>query len=204
MQAVIAGRQWLFLALLLIAGFEADAGIYSCTGAKGNRTISDHPRAGCVSQTVHGKTGEPRGEVPKFQTPEEVAAADEEQRAHAMRKAEDLKRARSDRELLRLFPDQAAHDRARAKEQADIRHNIRQYEGRIASTERERATLMAEKDFYPGGNLPLKLKLAFDGNDATLAATRNSMQTAQTDLSRSDAKFDQQLAYLKGLWGSRR
>ena len=197
-------RHGLLAALLFVAGFGAEAGIYSCTDAKGNRSISDHARAGCVSQTVHGKTGEPRGEVPKFRTPEEVAAAEEERRVQAVRKAEELKRARADRELLRLFPDPAAHDRARAKEQAEIRHHIRQFEGRIAAAERERETLMAEKEFYPGGNLPLKLKLALDGNDATLAATRNSMQTAQTDLGRIDAKFDQQSARLKDLWGARR
>ncbi|HZV91890.1 MAG TPA: hypothetical protein VFF72_01660, partial [Caldimonas sp.] len=84
---------------------------------------------------------------------------------------------RRDRNLIARYPNEAAHNRARAKALDDLRASVRVSKERIALLNAERKPLLDEAEFYVGKSLPSKLKLALDANDASLDAQKALIQT---------------------------
>ncbi|MEP6740024.1 MAG: DUF4124 domain-containing protein [Caldimonas sp.] len=190
------------IACAALVAVEAHGAIFTCVDAKGQKHTQDHLIAACADreQIELNNDGSKRRVIPPSQTEEERAAADARERAAAVEAASAAAAVRSDRALLKSYPDQAAHDRARREALDEVRTAIRIYEARVEQLNRQRKPLLDEKEFYVGKELPVPLKLALDGNGALLDAQKQLIQGQQDELKRIDLLFDKQLAKLKQLW----
>ena len=107
---------------------------------------------------------------------------------------------RRDRNLIARYPNEAAHNKARAKALDDLRASVRVSKERIALLNVERKPLLDEAEFYVGKPLPSKLKLALDANDASLDAQKALIQNQEAESVRINALYDVELARLRKLW----
>lgn len=179
------------------------APIYTCTDASGKKLTSDRPIVECNAreQRVLNADGSVRSVRPPTMTADERAAAEEREREALADRARQQEAVRRDRNLLARFPNEAAHRKQRELALDDVRKSLRQSEARLVTLASERKPLTNEAEFYVGKQLPLKLKLALDANDASVDAQKSLVQNQQIEVLRIDKLYDTELERLKKLWG---
>jgi hypothetical protein len=178
--------------------------IFQCVLADGRKVTSDKPIAECMT------AGKPQRELNKDGSEKAIVEAppteDEKAERERLRRQREAERTayeievRRDRDLLKRFPNEAAHGKAREKALDDVANSVRNSENRIKLLLQERKPLMDEAEFYVGKPLPNKVKLGLDANDAALEAQRSLVQNQQTEVVRINALYDAELARLKKLW----
>jgi hypothetical protein len=178
--------------------------IFQCVLSDGRKVTSDKPIAECMTagkpQRELNKDGSEKAIVEPPLTEDEKA---ERERLKRQREAERTAyeiEVRRDRDLLKRFPNEAAHAKAREKALDDVATSVRNSEARIKLLLQERKPLENEAEFYVGKALPAKVKLGLDANDAALEAQRSLVQNQQTEVVRINALYDAELARLKRLW----
>ena len=199
------GIEALGLAVLLLGApwaATAASSIYSCVDARGKRLTSDRPIAECNGreQRLLNEDGSVRRVLSPTLTADERAEAEAAERRAAEERMARQDAVRRDRTLLARFPNEAAHQRARAAALADVDKAVLLSQQRGAELARERKPLLDEAEFYQGRPLPLKLRLALDANDAGVEAQRSLAQNQQAEAVRINAAFDAELARLRRLW----
>lgn len=182
----------------------AAAAIYSCTGKDGKQIKQDHPIADCAKddQIEQNTDGSRKRVVPRPETEDERAAREARERAEEAERKQRQVDIRADRQLLLRFPTKAAHDGARMKALEEPRGLIRVSEERKKLLLAERKPLLDDAEFYVGKPLPLKLKLALDANDASLAAQESLRQNQEAEIARINKNFDVELERLRILWAT--
>lgn len=180
--------------------------IYSCLDAAGKRLTRDRPIPECTAreQKVMNPDGSLNRIVPPTMTSEEAAAEEERLRAAEIDRIRLRDAQKRDQNLLTRYPDEAAHRRARELALEDVRKALRTSEQRLAALAKERKPLTDEAEFYVGKQLPLKLKLALDANDASVDAQRTLVQNQKLEAVRIDRNYDEQLERLRRLWAGAR
>jgi hypothetical protein len=178
--------------------------IFQCTLPDGRKVTSDKPIVECMN------AGKPQRELNKdgsekgvFEAPPTEEEKGERERINRQREAERTAleiEIRRDRDMVKRYPNEAAHGKARARALDDVANAVRSSEARIKLLLQERKPMEDEKEFFVGKPLPNKLKLALDGNDAALEAQRSLVQNQQTEIVRVNALYDAELARLKKLW----
>ena len=186
------------------AAEQPSSRIFQCVLPDGRKLTSDKPIAECMnagkSQRELNRDGSEKAIVEAPPTEDEKAERDRIRRQReAERTAYEIE-VRRDRDMLKRFPNEAAHGKAREKALDDIASSVRSSESRIKLLLQERKPLEDEREFYVGKPLPSKLKLALDANDASLEAQRSLVQNQQTEVVRINALYDAELARLKKLW----
>jgi hypothetical protein len=199
--ALCGGCAW---APAAFAAEKVPTRIYQCTLADGRKVTSDKPIVECTSagksQRQLNQDGSQKGVFEAPLTEDEKAERDRLVRQRdAERTAQELE-IRRDRDMLKRYPDEAAHGKARARALDDVAASVRTSEARIKALLQERKPLEEEKEFYVGRSLPHKLKLALDANDAALEAQRALVQNQQTEIVRVSSLYDGELARLRKLW----
>ena len=177
-------------------------GIYSCT-INGKKITADRPIAECanVPQIERNTDGSPRRTLQPVPTIIET-----EQEAQRLRMDEERRTAialavRHDQNLMRRYPHEAAHQKARDKALNDARNAVRSSEARLAILKAERKPLLAEKEFYPQPKtVPPKLTQQLDANDASQKAQEELIQNANAEVGRINKIYDDELVKLKKLW----
>ena len=184
------------------ADAAAAASIYTCTDAHGKRLTSDRPIVECNAreQRLLNADGSVRRVLPPTLTADERAEIEATERRAATERMARQDAVRRDRTLLARFPDEAAHQRARAAALADVEKGVLLSQQRSAALARERKPLLEEAEFYQGRPLPLKLRLALDANDAGVEAQKALVQNQQAEAVRINALFDAELARQRRLW----
>jgi len=179
------------------------SGIYSCTLPDGRRLTSDRPIAECTAreQRIHNADGSLRAVLPPFLSPEERAAQEAKERRLAAEQAAKNDAIRRDRNLMLRFPNAQVHQQARAAALDDVKKGIELSERRIKELALERKPLLDETEFYKGKPLPPKLKLQLDRNEAASTAQQQLIGNSRAELVRINARYDEELARLKRLWG---
>lgn len=198
------GARWMVCAFVLAAGAaQAAAPIYMCIDANGKRHTSDRPILECSTrdQKVLNPDGSVKQVLPPTLTADERAEQEARERQAAVERAQQQDAIRRDRNLMVRFPNEAAHNKARAAALDDVRNAVQLSEKRIAALAADRKPLMDEAEFYAGKQLPLKLKQQLDANDAATEAQRSLIQNQQAEIVRINALYDTELARLKKLWG---
>ncbi len=176
--------------------------IYACVDANGKHITSDRPIAECLSRehrvlNPDGSTREIRSPV---MTADEQAEQDARDRAKAVRAAIEADAIRSDRNLRSRYPNEAAHQRARAAALDDVRRTLQLSQRRLDDLAAERKPLEEEAEFYAGRQLPPLLKQQLDGNEAAAEAQRTLMVNQRAETQRINAAFDAELARLRAVW----
>ena len=176
--------------------------IYACVDANGKHITSDRPIAECLARehrilNPDGSTREIRSPVP---TADEQADQEARERAKAVRAAIEADAVRSDRNLRSRYPNEAAHQRARAAALDDVRRTVQLSQRRLDDLAAERKPLQDEAEFYVGRPMPGLLKQQLDGNEAATEAQRTLMANQQAETRRINAAFDAELARLRAVW----
>ena len=200
--AALAAAAAVAVGLVGAPALAAAPSIYSCIDAHGKRLTSDRPIAECNSreQRLLNADGSVRRVLSPSLTADEVAEIEAAERKAAGERTARQDAVRRDRTLLTRFPNEAAHQRARAAALADVEKGVLLSQQRSAALARERKPLLDEAEFYQGRPLPLKLRLALDANDAGVEAQRALVQNQQAEAVRINASFDVELARLRRLW----
>jgi len=183
----------------------ANPRIFQCVLPDGRKVTSDKPIAECMNvgkaQRELNKDGSEKAVVEAPLTEDEKV---ERERIRRQREAERTAyeiEVRRDRDMLKRFPNEVAHGKAREKALDDVASSVRNTEARVKLLLQERKPLLDELEFYPSPRpVPHKLRLALDANDASLEAQRSLVQNQQTEVVRINALYDTELARLKKLW----
>ncbi|MDQ2735621.1 MAG: hypothetical protein M3Y55_11685 [Pseudomonadota bacterium] len=176
--------------------------VFSCIDANGKKHTSDRPIPDCNDrdQLLLNPDGSFNRIRPPPPTADEAAAMEAKEReANAQRVARN-DAIRRDRNLIARFPDETAHNKARAKALDDVRNAVRVSQARVIQLTAERKPLLEEAEFYVGKSKPSKLSLALDANDALLEAQKSLIQNQQMEEIRINALYDAELARLRRLW----
>jgi hypothetical protein len=197
--------RWAICGLALVSSFawaQQAAGIYSCIDPTGKKLTSDRPIMECnnLPQRVLNGDGSVKKVLAPTRTADEQADWEAKQRDMAIALANKQEATRRDRNLLARYPDEAAHRKARQEALDPVRKGIRQAEQRLAALAVERKPMNDEAEFYVGKQLPFKLKLQMDANDASVDAQKSLLQNQQVEYARVDALYDTELEHLRQLW----
>ncbi|WP_280153305.1 DUF4124 domain-containing protein [Piscinibacter sp. XHJ-5] len=189
------------LMLTFCAG-HASAAIYSCIDANGKKLTSDRPIVECANrdQRVLNPDGSVKRVLPPTPTADERAEQEARERQAAADRVAQQDAIRRDRNLMVRFPNEAAHNKQRAKALDDVRNAVAVSEKRLAALAAERKPLVDEAEFYVGRAAPLKLRQQLDANDAATDAQKVLIQNQQAEIVRINALYDAELARLKKLW----
>ncbi len=176
--------------------------IYDCVDAHGKRLRSDRPIPECSDreQRELNPDGSVKRIVPPTPTADERAEMEAKEREANVERVKQMDAVRRDRNLVARFPNEAAHNKARAKALDDIRNAVRISEARISLLQAERKPLLDEAEFYVNKPMPSKLRSALDANDASLEAQKSLVQNQQSEVVRINGLYDAELARLKKLW----
>lgn len=177
-------------------------GIYSCIDEKGRRITADRPVPECLNrdQRILNRDGSVKAVLPPSRTAEQQAEIEAQQRKLAADEAIRQDALRRDRNLLRRFPSEESHHKARNAALGDLRKSIERSERRLAELAAERKPLENEAEFYKGVPMPGKLRQQLDANDAAVEAQRSLVQNQQSEVVRINAHYDVELDRLKQLW----
>lgn len=177
-------------------------GIYTCTNDQGRKLTSDRPIAECVhkEQLLLNRDGSVRAVIPPTYTAEERAEREARERRAAELRAAQLDAVRRDRNLMARYPNEAAHDKARELALEPLRMAIAATERRLKELAAERVPLVNEAEFYEGRQLPTKIKLQLDANDAAVTAQKSAAATQAAELDRVNGFYDVELERLRKLW----
>ncbi len=176
--------------------------IYSCVDSSGKRLTSDRPIRECHTreQRVLNSDGTVKAILPPTMTSEERADYEARERKEAQLQAAQQEALRRDRNLMRRYPNEASHRKAREAALDDVRKSLDRSERRLADLAGERKPLADEAEFYKGKALPAKLRQQMDANDAAVDAQRSLVQNQEAELVRINALYDVELTRLKRLW----
>lgn len=177
-------------------------GIYVCVDSQGRKITSDRPIAECLDrdQRLLNADGSQRGVHQRYMTATERAAYEEAQHRKQQEAVAKMDAVRRDRNLLARYPNEAAHEKARAAALDDVRTSIDTSKKRLIDLERERKPMLSESEFYAGKKLPVKLKRQLDDNEASADAQKTLIQNQEVEMQRVTALYDAELAKLKRLW----
>jgi hypothetical protein len=171
----------------------------------GAADAADAPRAKILTcKDAQGRTlitdpSDPRCYTPPL-TPDQLAKQEEEQRAAMEKYRECMAQQRADQTLLSRYPNNAKHDAARQTALAEIEATLKISQSRLDQLLVERQRLRNEAEFYPNGNLPVKLKRDLDANTALVAAQTEAIAGQKDNAAQKTAFYDGELAHLKALW----
>lgn len=188
---------------LVVGAAEIQAqSIYSCVDSTGKRITSDRPIRECHTreQRVLNADGTVKTILPPTLSAEERAEQEARERKEAQQQAAQQEALRRDRNLMRRFPNEASHQKARESALDDVRKSLERSERRLTDLAAERKPLLDEAEFYTGRSLPAKLRQQMDANDAAVEAQRALMQNQEAELVRVNALYDIELTRLKRLW----
>ena len=177
-------------------------GIYSCVDATGRKHTADRPIIDCSDreQRILNPDGSVKGVHPPSLTAEQRAARDARERKLAEERAAIADAGRRDRNLLKRYPDEASHQRAREVALDTVRQAIRATELRLRELATERKPLLNEAEFYQSRQLPPKLQQQLDANDAAAAAQRSASANQEAEFGRVTSSFNAELERLRKLW----
>lgn len=181
---------------------QARASVYSCVNAQGRRLTSDRPIAECNDreQRLLGRDGTVLRVVPPSLTADERSAREAAEQRAAAERAAQTEVARMDRNLLRRYPNEAAHNKARASALGDVQTALAGSKKRLDALAEERKPLEIEAEFYVGKPLPVPLKRQIDANDAAKQAVLESQANNTAEQERVAANYDKELDRLRKLW----
>lgn len=199
----LAGMVWAGNAL----AEPASAGnIYACTDAKGRRITADRPIADCVDrdQRVLGATGVELRRVGPTPTDQERATQEakiRQQEAEQQRLREERSR---DRAMLLRYPNQGAHDAARAEAIAQVTSVMDSTRQRQAQLKERRKKIDTEMEFYQQNpkKAPASLRRQLSENNELQDEQQRFLQQQEQEQKRIHQRFDAELVLLRKLWAT--
>ena len=181
---------------------KSTAGIYTCVDSQGRKLTADRPIPDCAAkeQRILNSDGSLRAIHPPSLTAEERGERDARERRLAEDRMAVADAGRRDRNMMKRYPNEASHQRAREAALDTVRLAIRATEVRLSELASERRPLVNEAEFYQGRPLPPKLRQQLDAIDASVEAQRSATANQEAELGRVTRLFDLELERLRKLW----
>ena len=199
--------------MLLALAVQADAmaqaqtqtaGIYTCVDARGRKLTSDRPIPECNDreQKVLNPSGTVKSKVGPTLTALERSEVEAKEKLALEDQARRNEEKRRDRALLLRYPNKAAHDAERAEAITQISVVKKAALTRVEELTRQRAAVGAEMEFYKkdASKAPPSLRRQVDDVTQSLAVQGRFITDQDGEISRVNARFDEELARLKQLW----
>ena len=192
------------LALISSASLWAQAGIYSCTDAKGRKLTSDRPIAECTDrdQKELNTSGTVKRIVKPVMTADEQRVADAKSKLEIEEQARALEEKRKDRALLLRYPTRVVHDKERQEALQQIDEVIKAANKRIGELNAQRKKVDEELEFYKKdpSKAPPSLRRQFEDNNHSLGVQKRFIGDQDSEKKRVNDRFDEELVKLKTLW----
>ena len=192
------------LALIGSASLWAQAGIYSCTDAKGRKLTSDRPIAECTDrdQKELNTSGTVKRIVKPVMTADEQRVADAKSKLEIEEQARALEEKRKDRALLLRYPTRVVHDKERQEALQQIDEVIKAANKRIGELNAQRKKVDEELEFYKKdpSKAPPSLRRQFEDNNHSLGVQKRFIGDQDSEKKRVNDRFDEELVKLKTLW----
>jgi hypothetical protein len=179
--------------------------IFQCE-LNGKKVTSDRLIPECINkeQRQLNPDGSLKSIIVPTLTDDERAEKDRLEREAEVTRVAKNDAIRRDRNLMQRFPNEAAHNDARAKALDDLRASAKKSEARIALLMVERTKLEDEKLFYVNDHvnkpLPSGLKQKLDANEASLEAQKSLAQNQDSEVVRINKLYEAELTRLRKLW----
>lgn len=205
---MIPARPLLHIALcagtMLLAAPGWAQKIYTCVDKTGRRLTSDRPILECIDreQRELSRSGVVQRVIPPSQTLEDKARIEAERKATEQSRQKATEALQRDRALVLRYPNQSAHDRARADALSQVDLVIEGLSARekslvvrVSDIDRQLATFQGQPD-----GAPALLRRQRQDTDAELSQQRRLLQQQRVERERIDARFDDELGRLQKLW----
>jgi len=190
--------------LAFAASVVAQAGIYSCTDAKGRTITADRPIPECTdrAQRELSSSGLLKRQMGPSLTAHEQAAHDEKATQLADLRAREAEERRRDKALLLRYPTPAVHDQERAAALQQIDEVIKASSKRKGELADQRMTLAGELEFYVKdlSKTPGSLKRRLEENDSSALVQQKFIADQDQEKKRVNQRFNEELVKLKQLW----
>lgn len=178
--------------------------IYTCVDKNGRRITSDRPILECIDreQRQLSGSGTVQRVIPPSPTLEEKAQAEAARNAAERARQREAEEVQRDRALVLRYPNQTAHDRARANalEQVDlVIGGLSEREKSLALRLQDLDQQLAAFSAQPN-NAPSLLRRQRLDAEAELAQQRRLLQQQRAERDRINTKFNDELARLTKLW----
>jgi len=181
-----------------------EAGIYTCTDARGRTLTADRPIPDCADrqQRELGPSGVVRRTVEPTYTLHEQAERDERARQSAQKVARLMEERRRDRALLARYPNAASHARERAVAVAQVDATIDMTRKRMAEIAAERKPLDDELEFYRRDvtRAPMAVRRRLEDNTASMKTQIDLLAGQEEEKRRVNARFDEERERLRQFW----
>lgn len=183
----------------------AQAGIYTCVDAKGRRLTSDRPILECLDreQKQLGADGTVKKRIGPTLTAQERAVEEERLRKEAEERQRIADEKKRERALLSRYPEQKVHDAQRVQAQKAVDEVIAAAQKRIVELQAQQKKQQAEIEFYKAdpSKTPARLKRQMEETQEHIAGQKRFIANQEDEKKRINARFDDELALLKQLWG---
>ena len=190
--------------LAFAASVVAQAGIYSCTDAKGRTITADRPIPECTdrAQRELSSSGLLKRQMGPSLTAHEQAAQDEKAKQAADIRARQAENRRRDKALLLRYPTPAVHGQERAAALQQIDEVIKASSKRKGELADQRVALAGELEFYAKdpSKTPASLKRRLEENDSSALVQQKFIVDQDQEKKRVNQRFDEELAKLRQLW----
>lgn len=189
----------------LAQGSANTGGIYACTDANGRRITADRPIATCVDreQRVLGNTGVELRRMGPTLTEQERAALEAKRRQEQATQLRAREERLRERAVLARFPNQGAHDAARAEALAQVDDVIGVAQKHQVELKERRRKLNTELEFYQNDpkKAPANLRRQLEDNTESLTEQERFLKQQDAEKQRINQRFDDELQQLRKLWG---
>jgi hypothetical protein len=195
---------WMAIAAVLLPCSAMAQGIFTCVDGKGRKITSDRPIIECIDRSQHEIT--PAGTIKRVIGPsltaQEKAAAEEKEKLAAEDRAREAEDKRRDRALLLRYPNRAVHDKERGLALEQVNEVIKAAAKRTQELAEQRKGFNVEMEFYAKdpSRAPASLKRRIEENEGSVAVQKRFIADQETEKTRVNVRFDEELVKLKQLW----
>jgi hypothetical protein len=183
---------------------QNEAGIFTCTDARGRTLTADRPIADCIDRTQRelGPSGTVRRTLEPTYTSQEQAERDERARQSVLKASRVFEERRRERALLARYPSAVSHDRERAAALLQIDAVMEVTRSRIAELTAERQPLNDELEFYRKdvNRAPSALRRKLDDNTHSMQVQNEFLAAREEEKRRVNMRFDEERGRLLPYW----
>ncbi|HSV55161.1 MAG TPA: DUF4124 domain-containing protein [Burkholderiaceae bacterium] len=196
----------LIFAVLLTCwlGQGAAQGIFTCLDSKGRKITSDRPIPECNDreQKELNPSGTVKRNVGPSLTAQERTLKEEQEKKEAEERARAADEKRRDRALLNRYQNKAVHDRERVDALKQVDEVIAAASKRVLELGQQRAAIENEMEFYKKdtSKAPPSIRRQVTENEQNIALQKRFIVDQETEKSRINARFDEELVRLRQLW----
>lgn len=178
--------------------------IYTCIDAQGRKRTSDRkiPECSDREQKILNPSGTVKAKIGPTLTAQERSQLEAQNKIREQERVRLEEEKKRDRALLVRYPTLAVHQLEREESLRQVLLVKQAGIVRVTQLMAERGKLLDEMAFYAKdpGKAPQKLRLQIDAVSEALAGQGRFLADKDNEITRTNARFDEELQRLKPLW----